>query len=122
MLTNLATVRKDDDPILKTQTNPISYKKKMEELKDGVKGPPSPSYVIYSKINFFVDPPMDSKYKRLDDDGVMLPEVEDLLPQEFGEVQEEAFDASWWGEDWDDSSADKGQADSEFKQDSLDSW
>ena len=51
-LLQVATVLKKDDPIIKTQTEPIAYKEKVEETKDGVKGAPSPSYKHYPQDGF----------------------------------------------------------------------
>ncbi len=54
---NLASVRKNEDPILNTQAEGVLYRQKMEEEKDGVKGP-----LLYHVRNnpsdtFFIDPP-----------------------------------------------------------------
>ncbi len=60
---NLATIRKKDaeDPILRTQTDPIAYKEKMEEIKDGEKGAPAPSMNLYPKSKFLVSPPLENQ-------------------------------------------------------------
>lgn len=60
---NLASIRKAEDPIRDTQTNPILYKQKMEEEKDGKKGP-----LLYNVKNnphdtFFVDLPYEADTK-----------------------------------------------------------
>ena len=60
---NLGTVRKAEDPVRDTQTNPILYKQKMEEEKDGKKGP----LLYHVKHNpreaFFIDPPFEKEKK-----------------------------------------------------------
>ena len=55
---HLGTIRKREDPILKTQTDPITYQKKLEEMKDGPKGAPTPSFNLYPKARFMTDPPV----------------------------------------------------------------
>ena len=55
---NVGAIRKNEDPIARTQTDPISYKQKLEETKDGVKGAPSPSFKYYEKEAFMVKSPM----------------------------------------------------------------
>lgn len=60
---NLASVRKSEDPIRDTQTNPILYEQKKEEEKDGKKGP-----LMYHVKNdphetFFIDPPIQAEPK-----------------------------------------------------------
>jgi hypothetical protein len=57
-LSNLALIRKEQDPIQDTQTAPIAYKQKMEEIKDGEKGPPTPSYQYYSRSRFLTEQPI----------------------------------------------------------------
>ena len=56
-LLNLGVIRRNEDPVRDTQTDPITYKQKMEQEKDGVKGP-----LLYHVKNspletFFIDPP-----------------------------------------------------------------
>ena len=60
VLLNLGTVRKKPNAILRTQTDPIAYKDKMEEIKDGVKGAPQPVWTLYSKGSFLSDPPVEA--------------------------------------------------------------
>lgn len=60
---NLGTVRRTEDPIRDTQTNPILYEQKKEEEKDGKKGP-----LLYHVKNspqetFFIDPPFEKEKK-----------------------------------------------------------
>ncbi len=52
---NLGAILQDDDPILKTQAEAIRYDKKMEDLKDGEKGAPAPSFRFYHKDRFFTE-------------------------------------------------------------------
>ena len=58
---NTATVRKRTSPILKTQTDPIKLKDKLEEVKDGEKGPATPVFGWYGGNKFLIDPPLDKK-------------------------------------------------------------
>jgi hypothetical protein len=60
---NLASIRKAEDPIRDTQTNPILYQQKMEEEKDGKKGPLLYSVKNNPHDNFFADPPYQSSEK-----------------------------------------------------------
>ena len=61
-LLNTGTVRKKNDPILKTQTDPIKLKDKLEEVKDGEKGPATPVFSWYGGGNkFMIHPPFDQE-------------------------------------------------------------
>ena len=60
---NVASIRRSEDPVRDTQTNPILYSQKMEEEKDGKKGP-----LLYHVKNnpreaFFIDPPYEAEAK-----------------------------------------------------------
>lgn len=59
-LCQMGTIRRDEDPILKAQTDPIELKQKLEETKDGVKGAPTPSFKYYEKEDFLTRSPMKS--------------------------------------------------------------
>ncbi len=76
---------KSEDPIRDTQTDPISYDKKMEEEKDGVKAPSSPRVVFYGGQGFL------SKKNSVShaDDGQEMKKS----------VKKESFNwADWWGD------------------------
>ena len=60
---NLGTVRKSEDPIRDTQTNPILYEQKKEEEKDGKKGPLLYHVRNYPRESFFIDPPLVKEKK-----------------------------------------------------------
>ena len=93
-LLNIGTIRKKEDPILKTQTDPIAYKQKMEETKDGPKGAPMPSFNLYPKERFFSDPAVgDAKGEESSMDSSAKEKVSEVaVPQE--EESEE-----WWGDE-----------------------
>lgn len=55
------TVRRSENPVTDTQTNPILYEKKMEEIKDGVKGAPSPTMKFYEKEKFLAKTPVQDQ-------------------------------------------------------------
>ncbi len=60
---SLGSIRKSEDPIRDTQTNPILYEQKKEEEKDGIKGA-----LLYHVNNsphetFFIDPPFEKEKK-----------------------------------------------------------
>ena len=83
---NLAAIRKAEDPIRDTQTNPILYEQKMEEEKDGKKGP-----LLYSVKNnprgtFFVEPPFEA---------VSKPSPGKSTPKKAAEFDETS---GWWEE------------------------
>ncbi len=54
-------IRRSDDPIRNAQTDGISFQQKMEEEKDGVKGPSSYSVRYNPNDTFFIDPPFDKE-------------------------------------------------------------
>ena len=60
---NLGTVRKAEDPIRDTQTNPILYEQKKEEEKDGKKGPLLYHVKNNPRESFFIDPPFEKEKK-----------------------------------------------------------
>jgi hypothetical protein len=62
----MGVINKEFNPINENQTDPISLKKKMEELKDGQKGAPTPSFKFFDKENaeFQTKDPMVSEKRR----------------------------------------------------------
>lgn len=92
---HFGTVRKKDDPILRTQTDPIAYKDKMEEIKDGEKEAPSPSFRYYPKSRFLAEPPVEGR----DGDKQETQEVPEA--EEVGEEEEdpELELEDWWLEE-----------------------
>ncbi len=60
---HVGTVRRTDDPIRNTQTDGIAYQQKLEEEKDGKKGPLAYSVKYNPSDTFFVDPPFNEKEK-----------------------------------------------------------
>lgn len=111
---HLGTIRRNQDPIRETQTGPISYKAKMEEIKEGVKGAPAPSMLFYGFERFLVDPPYgqdretryELKYDQIDGgqqlDTDMLSEAtgdEELWWKEEAEKStSETDEVMWWTE------------------------
>ena len=63
---NLGTVRRAEDPIRDTQTSPILYSQKMEEEKDGKKGPLMYHVKYDPREAFFIDPPYATDKKSSD--------------------------------------------------------
>jgi hypothetical protein len=115
VLLHLGAIRKNEDPIAKTQTDPISYKQKLEETKDGVKGAPTPSFKYYEKEEFLVKTPMETgleekkaaeareaaevsevDFEEESEESFEVPEDEDL-GEETGEASED--EEEWWVED-----------------------
>ena len=93
-LLNLATIRKKEDPIAKTQTDPIAFNDKIEELKEGPKGAPTPSFQLYAKSKFFTELPVDQKQtKESKEEGKGK-------VTELGKLgEEEEFEEDWWMEE-----------------------
>lgn len=83
---NLGTVRKAEDPIRDTQTNPILYEQKKEEEKDGKKGPLLYHVKNYPRESFFIDPPYEVEKKTSAGEA-----VKELAPASLDT-------AGWWEE------------------------
>ncbi len=95
---NTATVRRRKSAILRTQTDPIKLKDKMEEIKDGEKGPATPQFGWYGGGNGFMSkspvgvqaPAEPAKTKEPEepfgvtevDEPKPAPKAPDALPQE----------------------------------------
>ena len=94
---NIGTIRKKEDPILKAQTDPISYKQKMDDMKDGVpKGAPMPSFNVYPQEKFmFQGGGVDRAAPE------QAEEAPQASPEQITEVQPDQQDTSeeWWTED-----------------------
>lgn len=83
---NLGTVRRAEDPIRDTQTNPILYEQKKEEEKDGKKGPLLYHVKNYPREGFFIDPPFE-KEKKISPEGAVTEKASPSLEA-----------SSWWEE------------------------
>lgn len=92
LMLHAGSVRKKDDPILNTQTNPITLKDKMEEIKDGEKGAPSPSFKHYPKSRFLTEPSIENN---LDSES----EISEESPAEWEEPLIEDLGEDWWEEE-----------------------
>ena len=77
---NLGSIRKQEDPITKTQTEPISLKQKMEEMKDGPKGAPTPSFKLYPKEGFQIEPPVAHAEEEIPDHVLTNKKVTEVQP------------------------------------------
>ena len=60
---NLGSIRRVEDPIRDTQTDPILYEQKKEEEKDGKKGPLMYNVKNVPRESFFIDPPFEKAKK-----------------------------------------------------------
>jgi hypothetical protein len=58
---NIGAILRSEDPIRDTETSPISYKQKMEEDKDGKKGPLAYSVKYNPRDTFLTTSPVGSK-------------------------------------------------------------
>ena len=78
----IAAIRKNEDPILATQTSPIAYKDKMEEMKDGQKEAPKPSYEFYHREKFMAGSNLDKKEEPAGAlKGDRIPSLGDPVPE-----------------------------------------
>lgn len=93
---NSAALLRKDNPVAKTQTDPIRWEDKQEELKEGVKGAPSPSMKFYANETFLVDAPVD---KNTDEDAHLY--TSEAEPSEASLRSEDERSADFW---WTDSS------------------
>ena len=86
---NLATIRKKDDPIVKTQTDPIAYKTKVEELKEGPKGAPAPTWKLYERPGFLNEPPVQSPAAEAQKTlGDRIPALGDPIPEDLTGIED----------------------------------
>ena len=92
-LLNSGTIRRKPDPVLKTQTDPISYNQKMEETKDGVKGAPMPSFKLFPKENFMADSSVEGAKEEIEQDPSSGENVSEVA------VSEEEESEEWWGDE-----------------------
>ena len=88
-LLQMGTIRRKEDPILKTQTDPILYKQKMDEIKDGEKGAPSPSFRHYDKAGFLAELPVENPPKAGHNPAPAIPQVGDPIPENLSEEKTE---------------------------------
>lgn len=97
LMLNMGVINKKYNPINENQTDPISLKKKMEELKDGQKGAPTPSFKFFDKENenFQTKDPIVSE-EELQAKKETLRSAEDPLPENL----EGAEGENWWEESW----------------------
>ena len=96
-LLNIGTIRKKDDIILKTQTGPIAYKQKMEEIKEGEKGAPMPSMMLYPKWEFLSDPPYDDEKDEEGEEDKGIPQLGEPIPEDLSDLEEDKISMEdWW--------------------------
>ncbi|MFA6599853.1 MAG: hypothetical protein WCU74_02400 [Candidatus Omnitrophota bacterium] len=98
---NMGVIRKKDDHVAFAQTDPILYEKKMEELKDGEKGPSMPVMTLYAKSDFLTKSPVRDEAGQAPSapEGEEAP-LEEGLPEDLGPAAEEgAGDEYWWVEE-----------------------
>lgn len=117
-----ATLKNDNkyNVIAKTQTDPITHKEKTEELKEGVKGAPTPSFQYYGSEQVLSRPPIDTEKEEAElRDGYMdeIPDFGETIPENLegigAEETEEAED-DWWFEDWADLEVESEEESNDF--------
>lgn len=99
----VAAVNKAEDPIRDTQTNPILIDEKNEELKDGQKEAPKPSFKLYPEQGFLSDSNLsdedaDSDSDSAAEDEMYLSEDSESDAEEL-ETWEPAADEDKWDEE-----------------------
>lgn len=106
----IGAVLKKDDPVGKTQTKGIRYKEKMEEIKDGEKAPPQPSWTFYPRNKFLTESPVEIEKEPADIPPSYLPGPNDAIPEDLSEeVGEETFEFRGDSPAREDSSLDNGE-------------
>ena len=90
-LISLAAVYKEDDPVADTQTNPIAYKDKMEEIKQGEKEAPKPSFNLIAKEKFMIDSNLEEEKPQDSSEKNQAPLGEDLPEDIKGQDQDQEF-------------------------------
>lgn len=91
------TIRKQDDPIRNTQTDPILHKQKMEEIKDGEKGAPTPSWKLYPKEKFLAKSPVENEPNAgTSTSSGRIPNLGEPIPENISEEDEN--EENWWTE------------------------
>lgn len=83
---NLGSIRRAEDPVRDTQTDPILYEQKKEEEKDGKKGPLLYSVKNNPRESFFIDPPFEKATKN---------SSQETAPEEAASFTETS---GWWEE------------------------
>lgn len=111
-LGHVAAIREDKDAVSSAQTDSISLQKKMEEIKDGVKGAPAPSFEFYKQQGFMEPHPAQTPSP--ENHVVMSANREDISEVDLNEeeeapsedsltsekpVSEDETEDSWWNEE-----------------------
>lgn len=103
LVLHAGAIRKERDIITETQTDPISLKKKLEEIKDGEKGPTTPTFEFYEGKDFQTKAPVDNKPEAADSLAVKdeIPQYGEPVPENLeGIEQEKQGEDDWWTESW----------------------
>lgn len=119
-LMQLGTIRRKDDPMVKAQADPILFKEKMEQEKDGKKEAPMPSFTLYGKQRFLSDSPVGTAPRDVaaetdelnNDEADFAAVAEDLIP----EASVSAQPASQTGENDPEKSPETSSADETSKE------
>lgn len=111
---NTAAIRRERDAVRETQTDPISLKKKLEELKDGEKGPTTHTFEFYKAKDIQMMLPVDTKTEEDSQQAArkdVLPAYGDPVPENLEgiEAEDAAPTEDWWSESW----GDEGQGQEE---------
>lgn len=115
---HLGTVRRKQTHMTKAQTEGIKLKDKLEELKDGEKGPATPSFGWYGGENGFMgEPPLNREEEPARIEVSAYPTVSEVdlplqgTPAVVESDKEDSGEDEVWDEDWDsDDSAKEDEA------------
>ncbi len=80
---HFAAINKKEDPITDTQTNPIRYDDKMNEVKEGDKQAPKPTYKLYPKEDVEADTKAPAALEESAQNEENLAEDSDLANDEY---------------------------------------
>lgn len=97
----IGAIRKNYDPIQDTQTDEVSWKQLKEQIKDGEKGAPQPSFKFYANEKFQVIPPVE-QFKQPSPSSVkdVIPAYGDPVPEDLSGLDKEQTGENWWVENW----------------------
>ena len=97
---NVGAILKREDRIAQTQTDPILYEQKMEEIKDGEKGPSMPAIEYYKGAGFLTTAPVKGlEASDLRDAFAQPHELWEVFPAGTAGTAEDSFNEYWWLEE-----------------------
>jgi|GEM_PF-1688530 len=100
LIIHAGAIRKNYDAIVDTQTDAVSWKQLEEQMKDGEKAAPTPSFKFYGNANFQFKSPVDNQTAAtvIADDAAPGSSV----PEEVKGTEAGGSEENWWMESWQD--------------------